>query len=352
MVAEKRAISIIQLIRPNKTRHQGGQLFGALPFHEASKIKMEQYQVWQHQTETHSLDLGKAEMPTLDDNEILVQNKAIGINPVDWKFIKANPLNWPSGHVPGVDGAGFIVQVGAKVDSSLIGRRVAYHASLKRNGSFAEYTVLKAERVMMLPERLSFELAAALPCPMLTAWQAFEKIPSTRQREVLIVGFGAVNNLLSQFLVNSGYEVDVVSASLNDDRSAKLGIRKIYRDQSQVDAKYFAIFDAVSGENAASLVPLLRANGHIICIQDRIPKPIDPPFTRTISYHEIALGALHDFGDKEDWYTLMQNGEALLERIANGDVEISEPITFDFGYMLEALTHSEITKSKTVITAN
>jgi hypothetical protein len=42
---------------------------------------MEQYQIWQYQTETHSLALGKAEMPTLDDNEILVQNKAIGINP-------------------------------------------------------------------------------------------------------------------------------------------------------------------------------------------------------------------------------------------------------------------------------
>ncbi|MDV6253527.1 zinc-binding dehydrogenase [Vibrio sp. EA2] len=311
---------------------------------------MEQYPIWQYQTETHSLVLGKDEMPALGDHEILVQNKTIGINPVDWKFIKTNPLNWPNGHVPGVDGAGHIVQVGTKVDTGLIGRRVAYHGSLNRNGSFAEYTVLDAERVMMLPESLSFELAAALPCPMLTAWQAFEKIPSTRQREVLVVGFGAVNILLSQFLVNAGYDVDVVSASLSDERAAKLGIRQVYRDQSLIDAKYFAIFDAVSGENAASLVPLLRANGHITCIQDRIPKPIDPPFTRTISYHEIALGALHDFGDKEDWHALMQSGEELLERIANGNVEISVPTLFKFGLMPEALKHSEYTKLKTVIT--
>lgn len=311
---------------------------------------MEQYQIWKYHPETHSLVLDKAKTPQLADDQILVQNKAIGINPVDWKFIKANPLNWPNGHVPGVDGAGLIVQVGANVDTGLIGRRVAYHASLKRNGSFAEYTVLNAERVMVLPESLSFELAAALPCPMLTAWQAFEKIPLTLQKEVLIVGFGAVNNLLSQILVRAGYIVDVVSASLSEERAKSLGIRQVYREQSQIDMKYFAIFDAVSGENAAHLVPLLRANGHIVCIQDRIAKPIDPPFTRTISYHEIALGALHDFGDKEDWYTLMQNGEALLERIANGGVEISDPITFKFGHMPEALTHSEITKSKTVIT--
>ncbi|MFS1422301.1 zinc-binding dehydrogenase [Shewanella sp. 10N.286.48.B5] len=311
---------------------------------------MEPYQIWQYQTETHSIILGNAKIPALDDNEILVQNKAIGINPVDWKFIKANPLNWPNGHVPGVDGAGVIVHVGSKVDTSLIGRRVAYHGSLNRHGSYAEYTVLNAERVMTLPESLSFELAAALPCPMLTAWQAFEKIPLTRQREVLVVGFGAVNNLLSQFLLDAGYIVDVVSASLSEDRAQKLGIRQVYREQSQIDMKYFAIFDAVSGENAAHLVPLLRANGHIVCIQDRIAKPIDPPFTRTISYHEIALGALHDFGDKQDWHALMQNGEALLERITKSDVEISEPITFNFGHMPESLTHSEFTKLKTVIT--
>jgi len=311
---------------------------------------MEQFQIWKYHPETHSLVLGKAKTPQLADDQILVQNKAIGINPVDWKFIKANPLNWPNGHVPGVDGAGLIVQVGANVDTGLIGRRVSYHASLKRNGSFAEYTVLNAERVMVLPENLSFELAAALPCPMLTAWQAFEKIPLTRQREVLVVGFGAVNNSLSQILVRAGYIVDVVSASLSEERAKSLGIRQVYREQSQIDMKYFAIFDAVSGENAAHLVPLLRANGHIVCIQDRIAKPIDPPFTRTISYHEIALGALHDFGDKEDWYTLMQNGEALLERIANGGVEVSIPVTFKFEQMLNALEHSEFSKLKTVIT--
>lgn len=310
---------------------------------------MEQYQTWLYQKETNSLVLDKAEMPHLTDNEILVHNKAIGINPVDWKLIKANPLNWPNGHVPGVDGAGVIVQVGAKVDLGLIGRRVAYHSSLKCHGSFAEFTVLKVERVMMLPDSLSFELAAALPCPMLTAWQAFEKIPLTQQKEVLIVGFGAVNNLLSQILINAGYVVDVVSASLSKENALKLGIRQLYREQSQVSMKYFAIFDAVSSENATNLVSRLRANGHIVCIQDRIPAPIDPAFTRTISYHEIALGALHDFGDIDDWNALMQNGEALLERIAKGSIEMSIPVIFKFEQMLEALEHSELTKIKTVV---
>jgi len=313
---------------------------------------MEQHQVWAYQTKTHNVTLSSMDIPALAADDILVQNQAIGINPVDWKFIKANPINWSNGHVPGVDGAGVIVNVGAKVDSKMLGRRVAYHTSLKCHGSFAEFTVLNSARVMTLPDNLSFERAAALPCPLLTAWQAFEKIPLTKQREVLIVGFGAVNNLLTQMLNNAGYVVDLVSASLSQALAAKRGVRHLYREPSQVTQKYFAIFDAVSGKNAAALVPSLKANGHIICIQDRIPAPIDLAFTRTISYHEIALGALHDFGDRQDWQILMQQGEALLTLIAQGKMAIAEPDIFRFEQMMEALDHSEQTKSKTVLNLN
>lgn len=310
---------------------------------------MKQYRIWHYQTKTQDLVLAQATRAPLASNEIRVQNKAIGINPVDWKFIKANPLNWPNGHVPGVDGAGIIVEVGTGVDAALIGRRVAYHASLKRHGSFSELTILNAERVMQLPDSLSFEQAAALPCPMLTAWQAFEKIPTISQKEVLIAGFGAVNSLLAQLLVNAGYVVDVISKSLSELDGKALGIRKVYRAQADVNGVYFAIFDAVSGENAASLVPYLRANGHIVCIQDRIPAPIDPPFTRTISYHEIALGALHDFGDNADWQALMHNGENLLNSIVAGKLKGAALNTFKFEQMPEALANSELSKQKTVV---
>ncbi|MGL4826946.1 MAG: alcohol dehydrogenase catalytic domain-containing protein [Vibrionaceae bacterium] len=311
--------------------------------------KMEQ-QIWGYQTQTHSVALMPAALPPLAENEILVKNQAIGINPVDWKFVKANPLNWLDGHVAGVDGAGVIVEVGAGVDASLIGRRVAYHASLQRNGSFAEFTALDAQRVLLLPDNLSFEMAAALPCPMLTAWQAFEKIPLTLQRDVLLAGFGAVNRLLAQLLLKAGYVVDVLSASLSEAEARELGIRAVLSTQSQLSIKYFAIFDAVGGKTAAELVPHLRANGHVICILDRIPEPLDPPFTRTISYHEIALGALHQFGDAQDWQILMKNGEKLLAQVVSGELQVAQPAIFSFANLPQALANSEQSKQKTVVT--
>lgn len=308
--------------------------------------------IWAYQPKTNSVELKNSEKPTLASNEILIKNKAIGINPVDWKFIHANPLNWQQDHVPGVDGAGEIVEVGEGVDINLIGKRVAYHAALAQNGSFAELTVTKAERVMLIPEALSFEQAACLPCPMLTAWQAFEKIPFAQNRNVLVVGFGAVNSLLAQMLISAGFNVDVISKSLNKEEANKLAIHHIYRSQNEIEKKYFAIFDAVSGENAAKLVPLLKANGHIVCIQDRIPAPVDAPFTRTISYHELALGALHHFGDSQDWQELMQNGENLMSKMISGKMTIPDPVVFSFEQMSEALQHSKETKLKTVVSVN
>lgn len=82
-----------------------------------------------------------AEVPKPKDNEVIIKNHAIAINPVDWKiqdsgmFIKSWPI------VLGCDVAGEIVEVGSSVKQLKKGDRVAGHAiSLatqdSRNGAF------------------------------------------------------------------------------------------------------------------------------------------------------------------------------------------------------------------------
>ncbi|NLS11851.1 alcohol dehydrogenase catalytic domain-containing protein [Vibrio sp. SM6] len=307
-------------------------------------------QIWGYQPKNASVEFQTSARPHPQAGELLIANAAIGINPVDWKLIETNPLNWPVGHVPGVDGAGIVVEIGQNVDKSWLGKRVAYHAALALNGSFAEFTLMKAERVLTLPDAMAFTTAAALPCPMLTAWQAFEKIPLRANASVLVAGFGAVNRLLTQYLVQHGFQVDVLSQSLSAEQAQSLGVRHVLRDLAEVPSHYFAIYDAVGSEHAASLVPKLKANGHIICIQDRIPAPLDPAFTKTISYHEIALGALHTYGDEEDWQVLMHAGEQLLEQIEAGNIAIAPIACYPFEQMPEALAHSKVHKQKTVLT--
>lgn len=109
-------------------------------------MKSKNISAWSYKTSTQSLlatsvshcDVSSNE---ISSNEIVVENEIAGINPVDWKFIQSNPLNWQDGHTPGVDGVGSVLKVGKDVSESLLGQRVAFHQSLKKQGSFARFTV-------------------------------------------------------------------------------------------------------------------------------------------------------------------------------------------------------------------
>lgn len=310
-----------------------------------------QANVWQFEQAGASLVKQVREFSEPKAGRIVVRNYAIGINPVDWKFIDDNPRDWEKGHIPGVDGAGVVVAVGEGVDNNLLGKRVAYHHSLGENGSFADHSEVYASRVMVVPESVDFALAAALPCPMLTAWQAFSKVPVRKGADVLVSGMGAVNKLLAQMLSQAGFNVHVISGSFTQEQADEMGVKAIHRGKPEGQT-FYALFDANGPDYAASLVPLLEANGHVVSILGRIEEPVDAPFTRTISYHEIALGALHDYGDLSQWQRLVKDGEALLEQVAAQSLVVEIPNLFEFDNLNKALQFSKEDKRKAVVTVS
>lgn len=307
-----------------------------------------QANVWQFEQAGASLVKQVREFSEPKAGRIVVRNYAIGINPVDWKFIDDNPRDWEKGHIPGVDGAGVVVAVGEGVDNSLLGKRVVYHHSLGENGSFADHSEVYASRVMVVPESVDFALAAALPCPILTAWQAFSKVPVRKGADVLVSGMGAVNKLLAQMLSQAGFNVHVISGSFSQEQADEMGVKAIHRGKPEGQT-FYALFDANGPDYAASLVPLLEANGHVVSILGRIEVPVDAPFTRTISYHEIALGALHDYGDLSQWQRLVKDGEALLEQVAAQTLVVEIPNVFEFDNLNNALQFSKEDKRKAVV---
>lgn len=153
------------------------------------------------------LQLIRKTLPQPGANEVLIANTAIALNPVDWKIIEWGHADWHTGRVPGVDGVGVVVAAGSAVTLK-IGTRVAYHQSLSRDGSFAEYCLLDANAALPVPESLDDAVAASLPCPGLTALQALDKVPVVGARDVLVVGAGgAVGSLLVQLAVQRGLRV-------------------------------------------------------------------------------------------------------------------------------------------------
>lgn len=301
---------------------------------------------WRAGSEPRALVQVPMEAPPLAPGDVWVRNAVIGLNPVDWKVL--GNLPWKPGHVPGVDGAGTIVALGAGVPDDWLGRRVAYHQDLLRHGSFAEYVPLAARALLRLPDAVDFLAAASFPCPALTAWLALEKLPVRAGQTLLVSGAGgAVGHYLVQLAVARGFSVTTMSHPRHWERLRALGAGGCLHGPlahgstwPEDDRRFFAVIDTVSGVHARTLATALRANGHLVAIQDRVPEWPLPPFGQAISLHEVALGALHQHGDDADWSYLTTAGERLLQELADGRLQAEATVVRDFNELpdlLEAL---------------
>jgi len=303
---------------------------------------------WQKPGEPDGLRLVSGPVPVPGPGEVVVENQAIALNPVDWKLIAAGHRDWQPGHVPGVDGAGRIIAVGEGVPLE-IGTRVAYHQFIGKSGSFATHTRLSAEAVLRIPDGLTEIVAAALPCPGITAWQALNKVPAKAGRDVLVIGAGgAVAQYLVQLAVSCQYRVWATAAPRHHAHLLDLGVAGVfdYNDdnwraglQTAIGMrKLYAAFDTVSGAHAASLAPMLGYGGHLVCIQDRVEHHPLPPFSSAVSLHELALGSIHEYGVRADWVEFRTAGERMLQQLAMRTLSAPAIVTQPFEALPESLT--------------
>ncbi|MFE8873662.1 MULTISPECIES: alcohol dehydrogenase catalytic domain-containing protein [Acetobacter] len=299
------------------------------------------YRAWCWEQGTSALDLvlKNVARPVLQPDEVLVRNHIAGLNPVDWKALGARLAPWTPGRVPGVDGVGVVVATGRDIGDDWVGRRVAYHQSLMRPGSFAEYTPVRFRALINIPRTLDFEAAASVPCPALTAWLALSKLPSRAGATLLVAGAGGgVGNYLVQLAVDRGFAVTAMCNQRHWARLRAMGVQDcvagpLKASEALPDTlknRFHAVIDCVSTDHAGAMAPALKANGHIVCIQNRLTEWPDPPFTRCISVHEVALGALHDYGDDDDWHDLTTAGHRILACLAEQTLFPEETVIRDF----------------------
>ncbi|WP_322045075.1 zinc-binding dehydrogenase [Paraburkholderia sp. J67] len=299
---------------------------------------------WHGSADPLDLKLVRVPTPAPAAGQVLVRNAAIGLNPVDWKVLGGALVDWQAGHVPGVDGAGEVVALGAGVSADWLGRRVVWHTSLHRHGSFAEHTPVDARALLRLPDALDYETAASFPCPALTAWLAIDKVPVKPGQPLLVSGAGgAVGQYLIQLAVARGFVVTAMANARHRERLLALGAADCI-DGPLADSaawsggqRYFAVIDTVSGDHAARMADALRANGHLVCVQDRVAQWPCEPFGRTLSMHEVALGALHQHGDDDAWAQLRSEGEQMLAAVAEGRLEPQARVVRGFDALAELL---------------
>lgn len=143
--------------------------------------------------------------PVAGARDLLVEVKAISVNPVDTKIRQnVSPENGDA-KVLGWDVAGVVKAVGSDVTLFQPGDKVYYAGSLIRPGANSELHVVDERIVGHMPKSLSFAHAAALPLTAITAWELlFERLQIAQGKgesgqTLLIVGAaGGVGSILTQ----------------------------------------------------------------------------------------------------------------------------------------------------------
>lgn len=143
--------------------------------------------------------------PVAGPRDLLVEVKAISVNPVDTKVRQNVQPEGGAAKVLGWDVAGVVKAVGSDVTLFKAGDRVFYAGSIARAGGNSELHVVDERIVGHMPESLGFAESAALPLTAITAWELlFERLQiqegeDDKNQSLLIVGAaGGVGSILTQ----------------------------------------------------------------------------------------------------------------------------------------------------------
>lgn len=278
----------------------------------------------------NEMEVGEIEKPIPGKGELLVEVYAVGLNPVDYKTATGGNANWSYPHILGLDVAGIVAEIGEEVTDWKVGEHVIYHGDLTKKGGFAEYATITAHMVSHIPDKVSFEDAAAIPTAGYTAYQSlFRKLPIEQIETILIHGgAGGVGGFGVQLAKLAGKTVISTASTHNHEYVLSLGADYVidYREEN-VSNKVMeitngrgvdAVIDAVSRQSATDSLDALAFMGHLVYIAGAPDSTKVTPFTKSVSYHEIALGAAHQSCDIRAEKDLAKMGDEMLSLMEQG----------------------------------
>jgi len=279
-----------------------------------------------------SLEFVQRTTPHPGPGEVLVRVRAVSLNYRDLLMVKGlyNPrLKFP--RIPCSDGAGQVEAVGDGVTVWKPGDRVAAifmqnwldgpPTSVKSrsalggdvDGMLADYVILKQSGLVAIPDYLSFEEAATLPCAGVTAWNALIAGNLQPGDTVLIQGTGGVSVFALQLARMRGARTLGISSSFEKlERAYKLGLDAglNYTDEpewdrwamNETDGEGVDLVVEVGGAGTiARSLRSLRVGGVIAQVgilsqpSDPKPFPITSVLHKQASIHGIYVGSRNDF---------------------------------------------------------
>lgn len=231
--------------------------------------------------------MGEMPDPQLQEDDVLVQVHAAGVNPLDSKIAHGEfklilPYRLPL--ILGNDFAGVVVRVGSRVRRFEPGDEVYARPDADRIGAFAQFIAIREDSLAIKPKDLTMEEAASIPLVGLTAWQALIEKASLKQGQKVLIhaGSGGVGTFAIQLAKYVGAIVATTTSAANLDWVKALGadivIDYTKDDFATILRDYDVVLNSLGGDVLEKSLQVLGPGGKLISISG----PPDPDFAREL----------------------------------------------------------------------
>jgi len=222
------------------------------------------------------LRLDEVPVPTLKNDDVLVEVRATSLHIGDWHLMAGLPLlvrpaiglKRPRQRIRGMDVAGIVHSVGPAVTAFAVGDEVfgVVEAGL------AQYAVASVDKIVRKPAGLTFEQAAAIPTSAATALHAVRDVGRIQSgQEVLVIGAaGGVGIYATQLAKAFGGRVTGVCSTAKLDLVRSLGAQAVVdytkSDVTILGKRYDLIIDTAGNRSVASLRRILTSTGTLVIV--------------------------------------------------------------------------------------
>lgn len=222
-----------------------------------------------------------APKPQPGPGEVLIRVHATSVNPVDWKVRQGylqQMMKYKMPMIPGWDVSGVVETVGAGATRLKPGDEVYSRPDLSRDGTYADYVVVRESEVALKPKSIDHLTAAAIPLAALTAWQAlYDAAKLAAGQRVLIHGAaGGVGCFAVQLAKLRGAHIIATASKKNHDFLRSLGVSEcIDYNTTKFESVVHdvdVVLDTITGETMERSWQVLKKGGILVSILEP-PKP-------------------------------------------------------------------------------
>jgi NADPH:quinone reductase len=310
-------------------------------------------------------------VPEPTGRDLLVEIKAVSVNPVDVKVRGHRPPRNGPQTVLGYDASGIVKAAGPDVTLFKPGDEVYYAGAINRQGTNSEFHLVDERIVGRKPKSLDFPAAAALPLTAITAYEALfdrlkvqDPVPGQHRAILIVGGAGGVGSIAIQ-IVRALTDLTVIATASRPETQAwvkELGAHHVI-DHSEamapqvkalgVPAPGFAFITNDSGRHGGDVAELIAPQGRVALIDDPESFDIAPFKMKAVSIHWEMMFARPVFqtDDMEAQHRLLNKVADLVDAdaIRSTLTEVLGPINAATLKKAHALIETNKTRGKLVL---